>query len=201
MENNENEQLDVQNGGNVEASTPDADTEKTEPSVDSAEKQVNKETKSFTQEQVNDIVRDRIERERKSFYKDYGVEDKKGLDGIIEKAKLYENTLKEHDELKTRFDKQSLYLADTLEKLAFIENEIAPERYEDVRNHFRGANLEFSSDAVKQLLETHPEWKKIANVSDKPITTIENISPSRGSVEVEDEKKLAAKMFGLNRII
>ena len=74
-------------------------------------------SKSFTQEQVNEIINKRLERDRLSIYKRYGVENKDGLDGLIQKANAYSQMdeafsglEKERDELREKFGKGSITL-------------------------------------------------------------------------------------------
>lgn len=59
--------------------------------------------------------------------------------------------------------------------------------------------MEFSNDNLKTELQTHPEWLKVAEKSNTPITTIEKLSPERGKVETEEsEESQWKKLFGFN---
>ena len=100
----------------------------------------------------------------KSIYERYGVEDEKGLDEIMASAQecqatkmLYDEIVKENKALK--------------EKIAFSENGILADKQDDVRTYFKGKGLEMSDEALKSVIQTHPEWiaKKEAEA---PRTTI-----------------------------
>ena len=67
--------------------------------------------------------------------------------------------------------------------------------YSTLIRHFKGKGIDFTREALKQELETHPEWRNVAT-QEKPITTIEKIIPDRGTKEVVDEEKLASSLFG-----
>ena len=122
--------------------------------------------KTFTQEQVNKIMRSRIERDRLSFLKRYGVEDRDGLDSLIGKAQAY-------DIMKERYEARGTEIAELKEKLAFMTNNINPDREDDIRAYFKGKGLEFNEESLVNELETHPEWRNVVQVDNKPKTTIE----------------------------
>lgn len=176
----ENEEIKVEN-----QETPTPSVEETEIETPKQE-EVSEKTQSFTQEQVNDIVRDRLNR----VYNRYGVKDSKELDDLMGKAQSY-NVFKE------RVNEYRKTIGDLSEKLAFIENNIEPTRYDDIRAYFKGKGIDFNDEALKTELATHPEWKKIVEESSAPITTIQRISPDRVSVTPStNEKDETAKMFG-----
>lgn len=148
------------------------------------------EEKSFNQQQVNDMIRERLERDRASFYKRYGVEDRNGLDNLIGKANSYEimderynNALNENYQLK--------------EKLAFMENNINPDKYDDIRAYFKGKGLEFNNDSLASELQTHQEWLNVAK-EEAPTTVIKTLGNDNGHKNpIKDEKAEALKLFGL----
>lgn len=163
------------------------------PQTESEDTQVS-ETKSFTQEQVNEFIRQRLERERNSVYSRYGVKDKTELDNLVGMSQSYQI-------IKERYAKIQQDLAELTEKLAFAENDTNPERKEDILAYFKGKGLEFNSDTLKQEIATHPEWLKVVEQSDKPISTIQTLSPERGRPIENDEREEVAKLFGLSKII
>jgi hypothetical protein len=182
---------------NAEVETPQETQETTpateagqEPAVESQPKQ---ETvaKTFTQEQVNKIMRSRLERDRLSFFNRYGVKDRDGLDSLIGKAQSY-------DVMKERYDAQKTRIAELEERLAFMSNGIDPTREDDIRAYFKGKGLEFNEEALVNELETHPEWKKVVQVDDTPKTTIRQLGVEhrdRNVPETEAEKR--RRIFGV----
>ena len=147
--------------------------------------------KTFTQEQVNKIMRSRIERDRLSFLKRYGVEDRDGLDSLIGKAQAY-------DIMKERYEARGTEIAELKEKLAFMTNNINPDREDDIRAYFKGKGLEFNEESLVNELETHPEWRNVVQVDDKPKTTIEVLGVEhrdRNIPETDAEKR--RRIFGV----
>lgn len=160
--------------------------EKPESSTTSEEEQ-----KSFTQEMVDEIVRNRLERDRKATYKRYGVEDKEGLDSLIGKSQAY-------DVMKERFEKIKGENASLHEKMAFVTNNINPSREDDIRAYFKGKGLEFNEESLVKELETHPEWRNVAEVNDKPQTTIEVLGVEHKEKNIpETEAEKQRRIFGI----
>ena len=173
------ENLELEQVENQESVTPTDNQQ-----VDEPKQQV--EEKSFTQSQVNDIVRDRLNR----MYGRYGVKDLQGLDDLIGKAQSY-------DVMAERLEEGRNTINQLNEKLAFLENDIEPTRYDDIRAYFKGKGIDFSNEALINELTTHPEWKRIVEESKQPITTISKISPDRQIVKPStNEREEVAKMFG-----
>jgi hypothetical protein len=140
----------------------------------------NDNEKTFNQEQVNAFIQNRLS----SIYGGYGVKDKTELDALVEKAKSFDDFKSKYDSLENEHSK-------TVEKLTFIENNVNPERYDDVRAYFKGKELVFNADNLIKELETHKEWLKV-----EPVTTIKV-----GNIKTEQpkatEKEQASKLFGL----
>lgn len=140
------------------------------------------EEKKFTQEQVNEMIRERLARQEKSFLEQFKVNDKNTLEEIVKKSSILND---ENVSLK--------------QKLAFIENNINPERQDDILALFKGKGLDFTDEKLKELLPSHQEWLKEKVVT----TTINNMGKdhdSNKSKEV-DEKELAKKYFGLDGFV
>ena len=147
-------------------------------------------TRTFTQEQVNDLVRQRIERERNSTYKRYGVTDRDGLDSLITKSHSYDAMKEQYESVNER-NKQ------LIQEIAFIRQNIEPSRQEDVIAYFKGKGLEFSELTLADELRTHPEWLRTTEQSDKPTTTIKKLGTARSVPEPEDEKKKVFDLFNI----
>lgn len=173
-------------GLNVDTTATDVSNE-TENNVESAETQ-----KGFTQEQVNEIIKERLERANNSLYKRYGVADKNGLDTLIQKANSYDLMAEQYNGLEN--ERNSL-----MEKLTFIENNVNPDRYDDVRAYFKGKGLNFDKNNLVSEIATHPEW--LNQVAKQ--TTISTIGANSGQVpsSEESEKEIAAKLFGLPKLV
>lgn len=139
--------------------------------------------RTFTRDEVTKILKKRLDRYQNSMYTKYGVKDSSELDSLFDKAKGYDDLIKERNE--------------ALEKVAFMGNNINPDKYDDIRTYFKGKGLQFTEDELKRLLEFHPEWvKQIPVTNNKPITTVTPIgTPSNGPVD-KSEHDLAKRIFG-----
>lgn len=146
------------------------------------------EEKTFTQNEVNDIVRGRLEK----LYSNYGVNNSQELDELVNKAKSYDEMLGKYGDLENT--NQSL-----TQRLSFVNNNINPDREDDILAYFKGKELSFNDETLKGLLETHPEW---VNKPTQDKTTLQVMGNQavieKPKVNEEDE---VAKMFGLSRFI
>ena len=140
--------------------------------------------RTFTRDEVTKILRNRLDRYQNSVYKKYGVKNLDEFNSLFEKAKGYDDVIKSRDE--------------ALETVAFLRNNINPDKYDDVKTYFKGKGLQFTEDALKQQLESHPEWviKKAEEVNKKPVTTITPVGTGSKGPIVTGEKELAKKIFG-----
>lgn len=143
--------------------------------------------KSFSQDQVNEIVRNRIDR----LYTCYGVKNKQELDDLVGKSQSY-------DVMKERYGDLQVENANLNEKLTFLENNISPDRYDDVRAYFKGKGIDFSGENLIEALATHPEWLNQPKV-ETPKTTITTLGNEITYKAREDEKDVASKLFGFSR--
>lgn len=145
----------------------------------------------FTQDQVNDFVRSRLNK----FYNRYGVDGSKGLDELVGKAQSY-------SVMEERYKAMEEEKRGLMEKIAFMENNINPNRYEDVRAYFKGKEIEFNNDSLVNELATHPEWLNQAETRE-PMTTIKTLGSDTSTVPVNrpNEKDEVAKLFGLKKLI
>lgn len=142
---------------------------------------------TFTKDELNEIVRNRLKREQKSFLKKCGVETDEELNKFIEGGKGYQA-------LKTDLENEKMKSQNLEKELAFVKNEIDMSKKEDIEKYFKEHNLQLDEKNLSTELEKHNDWKK------KTIK-INNISPERGKTEATDEKKRVAKLFGLKEIL
>lgn len=141
--------------------------------------------KTFTQEQVNGFMQERIN----SIYNGYGVSNKAELDALIEKAKGFDEVNANYQTTKTQNEEYAQQNRTLAEKVAFIENNVNPERYDDVRAYFKGKEIEFNAENLLKELETHKEWLN-------ENTTIK-VGFSKTEQPKETEWEQAKKLFNL----
>ena len=173
---------------------PTVDTQKKEESVEGVKTEESKDV-SFTQEQVNDIVRSRLDKAQQRLFNRYGVSNRDELDTLIGKSQSY-------DIMKERYSGLKTQNAELERELAFFKNNINPERKDDIIAHFKGKGIDFNNDNLVNELSKHPEWLNPVKVEDKPKTTITTLgSDSTTEMPKVSEKDEMAKIFGLSRLI
>ena len=176
----------------VVTATTDVETSTTEnEEVEVEENTEQEETpKTFTQEQVNEMLTARLDRDRKSIYKRYGVEDRSGLDDLIGKAQSY-------SVMEERYNAIQSEVNSLRESNAFLKNNINPERYDDIRAYFKGKEIPFNEENRKNEIATHSEWVTKSGEEISPKTTIQSLGRDVPQKQSENEKENAMKMFGL----
>ena len=144
----------------------------------------NNDEKTFTEQEMNEIVRKRLDRQKNKLHQQLGVENDDEITALIEKVK-------KADELQSIVE--SLQNENTLykEQLTFIEHNIDVKRYDDVKAYFKGKELSLTSENLKAELKTHPEW--LAQRS------VQTIGGQRQQAPVNDERKVALELFGIRK--
>ena len=183
MENDNLNNLEEQTtGGTPNTEVSDVETTPQEETNEggSVEEQTNNpQPKLFTQDQVNELVRKRLDRN----YTRYGCKNSKELDELVGKAQSY-------NVMKDRYGDLQVQYANLQKDYSFLKNNINPDRVDDINAYFKGKGLDFSDDTLIQELASHPEWlKQIAE--ETPTTTISvmcNSSQSNFGGETEDAK-------------
>lgn len=140
---------------------------------------------SFTQEQVNDIVRNRLEKAKSTIYNRYGVKDKEELDALVGKAQSY-------DVMSEDYTKVTEELNAIKQENAFLKNNVEPSKIDDIKAYFKGKDLELNAETLKTELETHKEWEKVNQAS----TTIKTLSSEEPHKTEVSEKEKVLKLFG-----
>lgn len=182
-------------GGNI-GGTPTPTPQATQTPAASSGNQP--EQRMYTKDQVTQLMKNRVNRSHTAFFKRYGVNNLDELD------KLFLGT-KENESLKNQIKELQETNATNTRTLAFLRNNIDENRYDDIVAHFKGTGKEFSEEALKELLQTHPEWLKQSNVaSTNPSqntgtqTTVTSLGVNSGERPSVDEKAIASKLFGVN---
>lgn len=148
--------------------------------------------RTFTRDEVTKIVKTRLDRFSNGFYKKLGFEKAEDFDKVWEARKNYDDVIKERDGLKTTNGEMT-------EKLAFLANNIDPDRYDDVKTFFKGKGTAFDEAILKEQLGTHPEWvKKAAVAPTKPTTTVTKIGTTKKGPDSKTEEEVAQEMYGMS---
>lgn len=136
--------------------------------------------RTFTKSQINLLMKSRMQRYVDSLLKKYGVKDFNEMEGYLTKGRGY-------DELKSQLDQLT-------EMYAFSSNNIDPERYDDIKTHFRGKGMTLNSEELAKVLATHPEWARKSS----PTTTIKEIGASANPAQPVSNAALASKFLGVD---
>lgn len=136
--------------------------------------------KTFTQEQLNDIIRTRIEKEQARLLKKLGVNE---LDELLDNNKKI-------SDLESK-------LTSLIEENAFMKNNVNPKKYDDIRAYFKGKGIEFTNEKLAEELKTHEEW---LNKEDNK-TTIKSLSSIKQDTPPQDDSEVIKKLFGLSELV
>lgn len=146
-------------------------------------------SKALTKDEVNEIVRERLAKRDRAMFAKYGVSDEAGLDELFAKAG-------ESDGLKAKLSELSEESRSLKEKIAFFENGILPSKEDDVRTYFKGKGIEMSGEALRQVLETHPEWTSAPQTTQKASPRAIGAEEGNG-IGKRTEEEEAERMFGV----
>lgn len=142
--------------------------------------------KTYTKAEVIEMMKRRVNRSHNAFFKRYGVQDLKGLDGLFENSKKFSS-------MNDEFGKIQLRNSELMRENAFLRNNINPDKYDDIIAYFKGNNIEFSEDELLKALPTHNEWLK----QNGPVTTIKSLGSEAHTMPQTDEATRAAKLLGV----
>ena len=168
--------------------TSDVSTSSVTPTPVTGTNAISEQTKprTYTKEEVIDMMKRRVNRSHNAFFKRYGVQDLKGLDSLFENSKKFNS-------MNDEFGKIQLRNNELLRENAFLRNNINPDKYNDIIAYFKGNNLEFSEDELLKALPTHSEWLRQAS----PVTTIKSLGSEAHTLPKANEAEIAAKLLGV----
>lgn len=146
---------------------------------------------TFTKEQVNQLMRKRVERSHQSFFNRYGVKDLAELDDLVGKSRSYDATLQLNGELEQKYNDLNDQHIDLTKKYAYRVGNVNPDKYNDIETYFKGKNLPINEENLINELKSHQDWVK------KP-STILNIGAETAPVKEVDELTEASKYFGVD---
>ena len=143
--------------------------------------------KTYTKNQVIDMMKRRVGRSHNAFFKRYGVVDLKGLDELFENSKKFNS-------MNDEFGRLQLRNSELMRENAFLRNNINPDKYDDIVAYFKGNNLEFSEEELLKALPTHNEWLKQTAPA---MTTIKSLGSEAHTLPKADEADIAGKLLGV----
>ena len=144
------------------------------------------EPRSFTQDELNAIVKERLDRQTAKFLERLHLESMDGIDELLEHANGYSQA----QELATKYQLENEELR---QQIAFRDNDVNQDKIDDIRAYFKGKGLDLTAENLKEQLITHPEWQ----VQKPKQTTIRTLSPEKSAPKSVNEWETARKYFGL----
>ena len=145
-----------------------------QPQVQKAE--VEAKGKVFTQAQLDEIVINRLGKERARFLKKLGIEDESKLDDIVKKSQEYEQVRSEVETLKLQKAKQEKVSTLTklnadpeftdylIEKVEVVEGETyeqAVEKYLEAHHKFKNEQFTSVDSSIKMSGGSYPDFTKM----------------------------------------
>ena len=154
--------------------------------------------KTFTQTELNELMRKRVERSHNAFFKRYGVKDLEELDNLVASAQAYEPTQKMYDEANQKItegdqryaDLETQY-KDLTKKYGYKVHNINPEKIEDIETYFKGKGIDIDESSLLAELKTHPDWVT-------KVATITNLGSETAPQQTVDEAAIASGIFGVD---
>ena len=171
---------------NIEAVNPEVSTPETQ-TQSVTDVTANTPEKTYTKDEVIELMKKRVNRSHNSFFKRYGVSNLQELDAKFNGGK----------ELQDNYLGLQNKNAELTREIAFLKNNINPERYDDIIAYFKGKGLDFSEEELVNLLATHPEWLKQQEVEKPTTTTIKSLGVESHTEPKPNEKELASKLLGV----
>jgi preprotein translocase subunit SecD len=135
---------------NPEPQQPQA--EEAKPASPEQKAEVEVKEKVFTQAQLDEIVINRLGKERARFLKKLGVDDESKLDDIVKRSQEYDSVRSENESLKLQKAKQ--------DKVNILTKSNADPEFTDyLIEKIEVAEGEKYEDAVNKYLEEHPKFR------------------------------------------
>lgn len=147
--------------------------------------------RTFTKEQVNNLMQKRVERSHQAFFNRYGVKDLTELDALLGKSKSYDQLKQEHDELNTKYGDLDNQFKDLTKRYAYKVGNINNDKINDIETYFKGKQLDINEQNLMKELKTHPDWVN-------QVQTIEHVGVEGTPAPTVDEAVTASAIFGVD---
>lgn len=124
---------------------------------------VNPTDKTFTQDEVNDMISKRLSKSEKAFLTKLGIESKEDIDGLVSKLKDYDSIKSKHEDLQNQVntltgEKTKAQYTRVIEKqnvdeelIEFVYSKVEPKKDEKVEDY---------KTRVEEYLANHTNYIK-----------------------------------------
>lgn len=143
--------------------------------------------RTFTRDEVTEILKKRLERSEKKLWTKLGIEGKDKLDEYLEN---HNKTIKDLEDSNIKYDELDNKYKQLYRDYVYLKNDVIPEKYADLDKHF--TSNELTEDNLLNILKNHPEFVKPKQVIPQQIGQQQN-----GQQTQTTEKELAEKLFGV----
>lgn len=150
-----------------------------------------KPERTFTKEEVNQLMQRRIDKSHNAFYKRYGVKDLSELDSLFGQAKGYEASKQQVEELNQKYGDLEGQHKDLIKRYGYKVCNINDQKINDIETYFKGKGIDISEESLMNELKTHPDWVN------KP-STIEHLGVETTPPPPADEAVIASQIFGVD---
>lgn len=150
-----------------------------------------KPEKTYTKDQVNEMMKKRVERSHNAFFTRYGVKDLAGLDNLFGSAVNYDKTKLERDELSQKYADLETQHKDLNKRYAYKVGNIDENKIADIETYFKGKGIDINENSLMEELKTHPDWVH-------KVATIKQLGAEVNTPEEKDMRQEAARIFGVN---
>ena len=161
-----------------------------ETSVQNDPKLVSEPEKTFTKQQVNDLMRKRIDKSHKAFFTRYGVNDLEGLDALFSKSSSYDELEAKNKESEQKYSDLETQHKDLVKRYAYKVGNIDEKKIADIETYFKGKGIDINEESLMKELVTHPDWVN-------KVSTIQKLGAEAAVQTEKDEKAEAERIFGV----
>lgn len=149
---------------------------------------------TFTQSQVNNLMRKRVERSHNSFFNRYGVKNLEELDDLVSKAMSWDEAEAKSNDWSQKYTDLETSHKDLTKKYAYKVGNIDENKIADIETYFKGKGIDIDETTLMNEIKTHPEW--VAKVA-----TIQQLGAETTTPSDIDGRAEAERLFGvkLNR--
>lgn len=145
---------------------------------------------TFTQSQLNDIMRKRVERSHNAFFKRYGVKDLTELDNLFGKTVDLDAEITKNKELTDKYGDLETQFKDLTKKYGYKACNIDEKKIQDIETYFKGKGIDISEETLIAELKTHPDWVN-------KVATIQKLGAEVSAPSEADQRAEAARIFGV----
>lgn len=145
---------------------------------------------TFTQSQVNNLMRKRVERSHNSFFNRYGVKNLEELDDLVSKAMSWDEAEAKNNEWSQKYADLETSHKDLTKKYAYKVGNIDEKKIADIETYFKGKGIDIDEKTLMEELKTHPEWAA-------KVATITQLGAETATPPETDGRAEAERIFGV----